>query len=105
MEYLRSGRPEHFSELVTRHKEKAFRLAVSVLGPSFEGEAEEVTQEAFLAVHQGLKKFDFKSKFSTWLYRITYNRAIDYRRKPRYRYPIQGSRLFQIQRLHGATPS
>ncbi len=44
-------------------------------------EAQEVTQEVFLAVYRKLKSFMFKSSFKTWVYRIAVNMAIDYARK------------------------
>lgn len=84
-QYLETGNDDLFALLVTRYSQCVFRLAVSVLGPSFAQEAEEVAQETFLTVHRSLKRFRFDCKFSTWLYRIAFNRAIDWRRKPRFR--------------------
>jgi RNA polymerase sigma-70 factor (ECF subfamily) len=44
-------------------------------------DAEDVTQEVFLKIYKNLKKFQFRSSFKTWLYRITVNTAINtYRR-------------------------
>lgn len=83
--YLKTGDDDLFAILVHRYKRQVFRLAVSILGPSFSEEAEEVVQETFLVVHQKLKRFRFDSKFRTWLYRIAFNRSIDWRRKPRVR--------------------
>jgi RNA polymerase sigma-70 factor (ECF subfamily) len=60
---------------------------MSVMGPSFPEEAEEIVQETFLTVHRQLDRFRFESRFATWLYRIAYNRAIDWRRRPRFRSP------------------
>lgn len=84
--YLKTGDDDLFAILVQRYKQRVFRLALSVLGPSFTEEAEEVVQETFLTVHRRLKRFRFDSQFSTWLYRIAYNRSIDWRRKPRLRH-------------------
>lgn len=44
-------------------------------------DAQEVTQDVFLSVHKNLKKFQFKSSFKTWIYRITTNTAINAYRK------------------------
>ncbi|MCM8784024.1 MAG: sigma-70 family RNA polymerase sigma factor [Candidatus Omnitrophica bacterium] len=45
-------------------------------------DAEEVTQDVFIKVYRNLKNFRFRSAFSTWLYRIAVNTAINkYRRK------------------------
>lgn len=40
-------------------------------------DAEEVTQDVFMKIHRNLKDFRFRAKFSTWLYRITVNTAIN----------------------------
>lgn len=40
-------------------------------------DAEEVTQDVFMKVYQGLKNFHFRSSFKTWVYRITVNTAIN----------------------------
>ena len=45
-------------------------------------DAEEVTQDVFLKIHQNLKNFRFRASFRTWLYRISANTAISvYRRR------------------------
>lgn len=46
--------------------------------------AQDVTQEVFLKVHSSLKTFRFQSSFKTWLYKITFNTAINaYRKRSR----------------------
>jgi len=40
-------------------------------------DAEEVTQDVFMQISRGLKNFKFKSSFKTWVYRITFNTAIN----------------------------
>ncbi|MBM3810829.1 MAG: RNA polymerase sigma factor [Acidimicrobiia bacterium] len=76
-----------FEDLAARYKHHVFRLAVSILGPGFEPEAEDVTQDVFLRVHRELSSFRGESKFSTWLYRIAWNRAFDIKQRSRYRLP------------------
>jgi RNA polymerase sigma-70 factor, ECF subfamily len=46
-----------FAELVRRYRDRVFRLAVSILGQGFVGEAEEVTQEVMLRVYHSLASF------------------------------------------------
>lgn len=86
-EYLRTGEEELFSLLVLRYQDKVMRLAASIMGPAFAAEAEEIVQETFLTVHRRLDRFRFDSRFATWLYRVTYNRAVDWRRRPRFQAP------------------
>lgn len=68
-----------FRELVERHRSSVFRLILSILGPGREGEAEELTQDVFVKVHQKLDGFRGQAKFSSWLFRIAYNTALDHR--------------------------
>ena len=41
-------------------------------------DAEEITQDVFLQIHQSLHKFDNKSILKTWIYRIAINKSLDY---------------------------
>ncbi len=50
-------------------------------------DAKDIYQEVFLRVFKGIKKFEFRSEFSTWLYRITANVCLTYRsQKKKYAY-------------------
>jgi RNA polymerase sigma-70 factor (ECF subfamily) len=64
-----------------------FRLAASILGPGFSAEAEEVAQEVFLRVHFALVSFRGEAQFSSWLYRIAFNQAVNLKARIRYRVP------------------
>lgn len=85
--YCKQGEEKAFDELVLRYRESVFRLAVSILGPNFIGEAEEVAQEVFLRVHHSLPTFRREAKFSTWIYRITFNQTLNVKSRVRYRAP------------------
>jgi RNA polymerase sigma-70 factor (ECF subfamily) len=93
-----------FTELVRRHRERVFRLACSILGRGFEGDAEEVTQEVFLRVHHGIAMFREEAKFSSWIYRITFNQAVNLKSRVRYRAPHLGEEALQNARSTGADP-
>ena len=68
-----------FSYLVDRHKGMVYTIALRMLkNPE---DAEELAQDTFVKAYSSLKEFKFESKFSTWLYRITYNGAISKLRK------------------------
>ena len=75
------GDPEAFSQLVERHQTMVYRLALGKTGSP--QDAEEVTQTAFLKAWQGLRTFQEKAAFSTWLYRLTANAAVDLLRRRR----------------------
>ena len=63
-----------FDELVTRYQNKIYRLARRMTAT--EEDAEDVLQEAFVKAYRSLGGFKGKSRFSTWLYRITVNLAL-----------------------------
>jgi RNA polymerase sigma-70 factor, ECF subfamily len=65
------GDQDAFAQLVQRHQRRIFNLVFRML-QQYE-EANEVTQETFLAAWQGLSSFRGDARFSTWLYRIAYN--------------------------------
>jgi RNA polymerase sigma-70 factor, ECF subfamily len=73
------GNQEAFAALVKRHEQRAFWAAYKILGDA-EG-ARDVAQEAFVRVWRALDRFDFSMAFTTWLYRITVNLAIDHLRR------------------------
>ena len=60
--------------LIKKYKNMAFAVALRLLSNS--EDAEEVVQDAFLKAFASLTKFKRASRFSTWLYRITYNTAL-----------------------------
>ncbi len=67
----KSGDQDAFVLLVQRHQHRVFNLVYRMLQQY--DEANEVTQETFLAAWQGLPSFRGDARFSTWLYRIAYN--------------------------------
>ena len=64
-----------FAILVDRYKSLVFTLSLKMLASR--EEAEEVSQDVFIKVYKSLSDFKTESKFSTWLYRITYNTCLD----------------------------
>lgn len=86
----RTGGDDVFDVLVRRYRDKVFRLVASVLGPGRGSEVEDVVQEVFVQVFRKLGTFRRESVFSTWLFRIAKNHAIDRLRDPRFRRPHVG---------------
>src|SRR4030095_1673080 len=66
---------DSFRGLVEEHSPMVFRLAYRMTGN--EEDAEDVVQEAFLKAHRSFDRFDARSSFGTWIYRIATNCAID----------------------------
>jgi RNA polymerase sigma-70 factor (ECF subfamily) len=75
IERARAGDVEAFRALVERHRDRAFALALRVLGTR--EEAEEAAQDAFVRVWRALPEFRGESSFATWLHRIVVRIAID----------------------------
>ncbi len=69
----RAGDESAFAQLVTEHSARVYgALRRFGLNPQ---EADEVAQEVFLRAWRGLARFEERSQFSTWLYRIAFNEA------------------------------
>jgi RNA polymerase sigma-70 factor (ECF subfamily) len=83
-QFIKTGEYRFFEVLVNRYKNRVFRLVASILGPGRSYEAEDVSQEIFIKIFQNLQNFNVEKNFWTWLYRIAYNTAIDFRRKAKY---------------------
>jgi RNA polymerase sigma-70 factor (ECF subfamily) len=75
----RKGDGRAFSTLVERYQRRVTGVAMAVVHN--QDDALEIAQEAFVRAYQSLGKFEERSSFSTWLYRITANLAIDFRRR------------------------
>jgi RNA polymerase sigma-70 factor, ECF subfamily len=76
-------REDAFRELVERHGRMVFRVAYRITGN--EADAEDVVQEAFLKAYRAFDLFDARASFSTWIFRIAVNCAIDLLRRRRSR--------------------
>ena len=82
LDRLASGDEAAFRALVVRHIDRAYAIALRIVGNA--ADAEDVVQDTMLKVwtHRGQWQHG-RAKFSTWLYRVVSNRCIDLRRKPR----------------------
>ena len=77
-----SGDREAFALLFEQYKNLVYKTAYLMLGESVE--AEDALQEIFVRVYQSLSGFDpAKAKFTTWIYRVTFNYCLNHRRKKR----------------------
>ena len=74
-EQARQGDQRAFGALVERHGRSVFRLAFRMT--QNEQDAEDLVQETFLKAYKQLHRFDGRSAFGTWLYRIAANCSLD----------------------------
>lgn len=82
LDKLAIGDETAFRMLVERHIDRAYAIALRIVGNA--ADAEDVVQDTMLKIwsHRGRWQHG-RAKFSTWLYRVISNRCIDLRRKPR----------------------
>jgi RNA polymerase sigma-70 factor (ECF subfamily) len=73
------GRESGFEELVRRYQRPIVAYVYRMLG-DYEASLD-VTQEVFIKVYNSLDRYSSEYKFSTWLYRIAHNAAIDHMRR------------------------
>jgi RNA polymerase sigma-70 factor (ECF subfamily) len=69
------GDQEAFAVLISRHASSVFSVTTRMLGRA--ADAEDVAQDTFVSAYKALPRFQFESKFSTWLYRIAVNKCTD----------------------------
>lgn len=76
---LRDGNESAFAEFVQRYQQQVF-MCCRLLGLGAD-ESEDVASEIFLAVYQGISGFSGRAKLSTWVWKISYNKAISFIRQ------------------------
>ena len=84
---VRAGDREAFRFLVERYSRGVFRLGYRMTGN--EQDAEDVVQEAFLRAFRQLSRYESRSSFSTWLYRIAANYSLDLIRARKSNDPVE----------------
>jgi RNA polymerase sigma-70 factor (ECF subfamily) len=92
------GDREAFGILVERYQRRVIGVALAVVhNPE---DALELAQETFVRAFENLRSFESRSSFSTWLYRIAANLAIDLRRRERRHTFVRGEEAeIEIERL------
>lgn len=78
-----TGAEAAFEELIRRHQQRVAALVGGIL--RHREDVEDVVQQIFMKVFVSLKRFDQRSAFSTWLYKISLNECWDYLRKKKVR--------------------
>jgi len=95
IEAVRKGDVSAFSILVERYQNMVYSLALKLLKNA--EDAEEMAQDTFVKAYQKLETYEGKSKFSTWLYSITYNACISELRKRRIHFSSLEDQRFSDQ--------
>jgi len=80
-EFLASGDNEAFARLLKRHQAAIKSIVTATLGVHFRSEVDDACQEIYIKLYEKAMSYTGKSKFSTWLFRLVKNTAIDYQRK------------------------
>ncbi len=76
---VKKGDQAAFEDVVSFYQNKVFAICFRMIGNKHE--AEDLAQEAFIRAYINIQSYDENRKFSTWLYRIATNLAIDRMRK------------------------
>ena len=84
IEKIKLGEKQYFSYIVENYKKIAFTLALRLV--KIRAVAEDLTQDSFIKIFINIGVFDYRVKFSTWVYKIVYNTCIDYIRKEKIKF-------------------
>jgi len=92
------GDERAFSILVRAYETPVFNYVLRLVGDR--ALAEDLTQEVFLRVYQGLPKFSLRCRFTTWLFQVTKNRVLDelraLERRPRAVMQLEDAPAFEV---------
>lgn len=101
------GNKGAFEELIRRHQNRVFAVARGIL--KRQEDVEDISQQVFVKAYFALKKFDQRSAFTTWLYKITVNECWDLLRKRKVRplvyeadFSEEQTRLYQASQENGS---
>ncbi len=98
IERAKAGDTKAFGILVERYQRRVVGVAMAVVHD--QEDALELAQETFVRAFENVGKFESRSSFSTWLYRIAANIAIDFRRRERRHPTMRGDEAeIELQRL------
>lgn len=73
---VREKDPERYAEIIERYQTKLFIYLYRLIGDR--EEAEDILQDVFIKTYRNLNSFDTSRKFSSWIYRISHNEAVNY---------------------------
>lgn len=76
---LKAGKQEAYARLLDDYQKVVFNTCLSFVPNS--ADAEDIAQEVFVEVYSSISKFKGNSKLSTWIYRISVNKCLEFIRK------------------------
>ena len=79
IERAKAGDTDAFEQLLVANQDNVYRLALKMT--KNEQDALDISQEVFIKMYTSLSGFRGESRFSVWLYRLTYNQCMDFLRK------------------------
>lgn len=79
VEMIIDGNPRAYREIEKRYEKKLASYIYRLVGNR--EEAEDVLQNVFIKVYNNIEKYDMKRKFSSWIYRIAHNEAVNFLKK------------------------
>lgn len=97
VERVQSGDVAAFDFLVSKYRERLFSIVYNLT--SNREDAADLTQEAFIKAFRSIKRFQGKSSFFTWLYRIAVNTALSHLKRNRFR------RFFSLENINDEASS
>lgn len=98
-----AGEVEAYEQLLAKHQQRVFAVVGGILRRR--EDIEDVAQQVFVKAYFSLKRFDLRSAFGTWLYKIAVNECWDYLRKKKVRRLVYESDLSEEQSRQMASVS
>ncbi|HAT73954.1 MAG: RNA polymerase, sigma-24 subunit, ECF subfamily [Candidatus Moranbacteria bacterium GW2011_GWF2_36_839] len=76
VEIVRNSDQERYGEIIERYQGKLFAYLFRLIGSR--DEAQDILQDVFLKAYRNLQSYDTARKFSSWIYRIAHNEAVNF---------------------------
>jgi RNA polymerase sigma-70 factor (ECF subfamily) len=76
VDFVRKGESEKYAQIIERYQGKLFIYIFRLIGDR--EESEDILQDVFIKTYRNLNSFDIDRKFSSWIYRIAHNEAVNY---------------------------
>lgn len=95
--------PKYFEEIYERYALKIYRKCLSFT--KSESDAKDLAHDVIIKIYMNLAKFGMKSKFSTWVYAVTYNYCIDNEAKKKKQLTLNEELKLDTEEFSGEEPT